>query len=385
VWDNFGKSYLDLLSGTWCNVLGYQHPQWTSAMNSHASHLTHTGARFASEELRHALSKLAEIMPAALSRAVFLNTGSEAVELALKMARAATGADCIVVIARSYYGATTYALTLSEVGRNARYLPVVGSVVRLPAPECRRCPMGLSWPCARFPCLDSLSRFIYENHKAIAAVLYEPILANGGVIIPPKGYGSRLRSLVSQSNGVLIAEEVTTGIGRTGRWFGFEHDAIVPDILVLGKALGAGYPVSAVVTTDAVEARCHGLLTHVQSHQNDPSSGRMAASVISIMQDEGLLQRAAQRGRHLLEGLQQIQSRHPEIVEVRGRGCMVGIELIPDRAHLGIEIAQRLMSAGFIVDYQPQNETFRLFPPYIITTEEIDSFLHAFDQALAAL
>ena len=383
VWDEAGKPYLDLLSGTWCNVLGYGHPRWVEAIQDQVSKLAHVGAPFPTEEVGEALSKLREILPSALNRAVFLNTGSEAVELALKMARAATGTAGIVVIEKGYYGATTYALTLSEAGHAAPYLPHLGDVHRQPAPTCWRCPAERSWPCGDFACLDSLRALADEGEKHIAAVIYEPVMAVGGVIVPPPGYGARLRDLAERCGALLIAEEVTTGIGRTGHWFGFEHDDIVPDILVIGKAIGGGLPVSAVVTTQEVETRCQGVLRHVQSHQNDPFSGRIAATVISILQEEHLVERAAERGAYLLEGLTKLPSRYPWIWDVRGKGLMLGVELEQDRIAEGTAASRRLLDAGFILDYQPHTATFRLFPPYVITNQEIDRFLMAFADALS--
>lgn len=383
VWDTAGQPYLDLLSGTWCNVLGYGHPRWVEAVQDQVSKLAHVGAPFPTTEVHEALLKLREILPPALNRAVFLNTGSEAVELGLKMARAATGADGIVVIERGYYGATTYALALSEAGRAAPYLPRLGGVHRLPTPTCRRCPAGRSWPCKDFACLDALRALADRGEGRIAAVLYEPVMGAGGVVVPPPGYETQLRDLATRLSALLIAEEVTTGLGRTGRWFGFEHDGIVPDILVIGKAIGAGLPVSAVVTTQEVETRCQGVLRHVQSHQNDPFSGRMATTVISILQEERLVEQAAERGAYLLEGLKELPSRCPWIWDVRGKGLMAGIELEQERAAEGTAAFRRLLEAGFIVDYQPPTATFRLFPPYVISTQEIDRFLAAFEDALS--
>lgn len=383
VWDAAGKPYLDLLSGTWCNVLGYGHPRWIEAVQHQASKLVHVGAPFQTEEVDKALSKLGEILPPALNRAVFLNTGSEAVELALKMARAATGADGIAVIEKNYYGATNYALALSEVGQSMPYLPQLGEVYRLPAPICRRCPAGRSWPCGDFACLDALQTLADERAGRIATLIYEPVMAGGGVIVPPPGYETHLRELTTRCGACLIAEEVTTGVGRTGRWFGFEHDGIVPDILVIGKIIGGGLPVSAVVTTEEVEARSRSTLIHVQSHQNDPFSGRIAATVISILQEERLVEQAAERGAYLLEGLKGLQSKHSSIWDVRGRGLMLGVELEQERASEGTAVCQRLLDAGFIVNYQPQTATLRLFPPYVISTPEIDRFLKAFNRALS--
>jgi 4-aminobutyrate aminotransferase-like enzyme len=382
VWDDSGNVYLDLLAGCWCTVLGHGHPRMTEVIREQSTRLTHAGPPFLSEPVHQAMAKLAGILPPDLARVVFLNTGSEAVELALKMSRAATGADGIVVVERSFYGDTTYALSLSEVGRDVRWLPQVGTVVRIPAPDCRNCPAGTAWPCGDFPCLRRLSELVEEKDRTVAAVLFEPVLANAGMIVPPIGYGARLRALAAQLGALFIAEEVTTGMGRTGRWFAFEHENIVPDILVLGKALGAGLPVAAVVTTAEVETRCGGTLSHMQSHQNDPFSGRIAATAISILEEEGLIERAAQLGDYLLAGLKELQRRHAHIVDVRGRGLMVGIELDP--ASDGAAIARQLLQAGFIVNYQPQNAAFRLFPPYIITTQEIDAFLDAFDGILSS-
>jgi 4-aminobutyrate aminotransferase-like enzyme len=380
VWDEADKPYLDLLSGTWCNVLGYGHPRWAEAIRTQVPKLTNVGASFSTPEIHKALSKLREILPPALNRAVFLNTGSEAVELALKMARAATGADGIVVIEQGYYGATTYALALSEAGRAVPYLPRLGGVHRLPAPTCRRCPVGRSWPCEDFACLEPLWALADEGEGRIAAVIYEPVMG-AGVVVPPPGYQAQLRDLATRCGALLIAEEVTTGMGRTGRWFGFQHDGIVPDILVIGKAIGAGLPVSAVVTTQEVETGCQPILRHVQSHQNDPFSGQIAATVITILQEEHLIEQAAERGACLLEGLKKLQPRYPWIWDVRGKGLMLGVELEQERAAEGMAVFQQLLDAGFIVDYKPQTATFRLLPPYVISTQEIDRFLAAFEDA----
>jgi 4-aminobutyrate aminotransferase-like enzyme len=387
VFDASRRAYLDLLSGTWCNVLGHGHPRLKEAVSTQVSTLTHVGAPFLTREIEEALGKLSEILPPALNRAVLLNTGSEAVELALKMARAATGAREVVVVERSYYGATICALSLSEAGRSATYLPSPGTFHRLPVPECARCPVGHTRPCAEgFPCLDkleALAEAVERGDRKVAAVLFEPVLANGGVIVPPNGYGGRLRALATRGGALLIAEEVTTGMGRTGRWFAFEHEGIVPDILVIGKAIGAGLPVAIVVTTEDVEARCQGVFTHVQSHQNDPLSGRVASTVISVIQEERLVERVAERGRYLLEGLSELRAQARSILEVRGRGLMIGIELRPEWSEKGPGMARRLLELGFIVNYQPHNRAFRLFPPYVISTSEIDAFLEAFRTVLA--
>lgn len=382
VWDDTGKAYVDLLSGTWCNALGYAHPRWVEAVRDQVGRLTHAGPPFHFTEVEDALAKLAEILPA-FEDAIFLSSGSEAVELALKVARAATGGDAIVVVERGYYGATTYALALSEAGRAAPYLPRLGAVERVPVPHCARCPAGTSWPCAGFPCLDGLERLVADGPR-VAAVLYEPVMG-AGIFAPPIGWGARLRELASRLGALLVAEEVTTGLGRTGRWFGFEHDGIVPDVVVIGKAIGGGLPISAVVTTAEVETRARDVLgRHVQSHQNDPLSGRVAATVISIFQEERLVEHAAERGGQLRDGLETLAAKLPCIREVRGRGAMLGVELRPPWSSRGAEVARTMLESGFILDYHAASSTFRLLPPFVITTAEIDRFLSAFGRALEA-
>jgi len=384
VWDTRGKRYLDLLSGTWCAVLGHAHPRWVSAVSAHASALAHTPSRFATPAIEAALAKLAEILPPALNRVVFLSSGSEAVELALKMARAASGRQTTVVAERAYYGATMHALALSEAGRTLRCLPAGGAVYRVPAPYCTHCPKGLQWPCdGNFPCLDGLAEVSEQPDADVAAVLYEPIIA-AGILVPPPGYGARLRALATRCRAVLIAEEVTTGMGRTGRWFGFEHEGILPDVLVIGKALGGGLPVSAVVTSDEFEASCYTHLgRHVQSHQNDPFSGGVAAAVIATLRDERLVDAAAALGERLMSGLRAIKDRVPAIREVRGRGAMIGVELEPASSGNGPPIVADLFDAGFIIDFHAASSTFRLFPPFVLTPGEADAFLQAFERVLA--
>jgi len=314
---------------------------------------------------------------------VFLNTGSEAVELALKMALAATGGDKLVVMERGYYGATTHALSLSEAGRDLNCLAPFGRIHRLPLPDCRQCPAGLSWRCDnQCLCLDSLANTVENGEQNIAAVLFEPIWG-AGVWVPPPGYVVRLRELATTSGAPLIAEEVTTGMGRTGRWFAFEHEDIVPDILVLGKAIGAGLPIAAVATTAEVEERCRTTIgVHIQSHQNDPFSGGIAATVISILQEKRLVEQAGERGDYLMASLCALQENGPWIRDVRGRGTMVGVELEPRWADRGTTMARQLLDAGFIVNYRPSDSVFRFFPPYVISNSEIDAFVTAFERVL---
>lgn len=384
VWDKDGKSYLDLQSGYWCNVLGYGNPSLIEPVKSQIDRLINVMSAFRTEEIDLALSELEKALPQTLNRAAFLNSGSEAVDLALKMARAATGRTGVVVNERGYYGATSYPFSLSWPGISASYLPDPGEVHRLPPPLCQSCEHGSRENCRDFKCLDGLQKLVDEENTNIAAIMYEPIFG-AGILVPPIGYGARLRMYADALGALLISEEVTTAPGKTGRWFAYQHDDIEPDILVLGKAVGAGFPVSVVVTTGDVEERCRDALRHVQSHQNDAFSGRVVATVLSIIREQGLVEQAAEKGVYFLDALKELAEDYPFIVDIRGRGLMFGVELGEEHAHLGTAIQDELFEKGYLMDYHAATKTFRFFPPYVITYEEIDSFIADLRETLACL
>ena len=384
VWDAEGNSYLDFQSGYWCSVLGYGNPDLIEPVKSQMDRLVNVMSAFRTEEVELALHELEKVLPPTLNRAAFLNSGSEAVDLALKMARAATERTGVVVNERGYYGATSYPFSLSWPGIEASYLPDPGEVYRLPPPLCQSYEHGSRENCTGFKCLDGLQRLVYEGNTNIAAVMYEPVFG-AGILVPPIGYGARLRGYADALGALLISEEVTTAPGKTGRWFAYQHDDVEPDILVLGKAVGAGFPVSVVVTTEEVEERCRDSLRHVQSHQNDAFSGRVVATVFSIIWKQGLVEQAAEKGMYFLDALKGLAEECSFIVDVRGRGLMFGVELGEDHAHLGAAIQDRLFERGYLMDYHASTNTFRFFPPYVITYEEIDSFIADLGETLAEL
>ncbi len=381
LWDEAGKRYLDLLAGTWCNVLGHGHPRFTRAIRTQIEKLIHTGSGVVTQEIQAASECLRTVLPAHLDRVTFLNTGSEAVELAIKIARIAAGRIEVVGFQYGYYGATNQTLALSEAGRGVPCLPGASRIPPIPAPTCFRCPVGESYPGCHFRCLREWRTNVEGMAPEAAAIIFEPVLAAGGVIVPPPGYLKTLAELARSWSCLVIAEEVTTGIGRTGCWFAFQHDGLSPNILVLGKALGNGLPVAAVVTTAQVEEACAGRLRHVQSHQNDPFSGAVATVVIDIIRQEGLVERARETGAYLLQGLRRLQSAHSEIGDVRGLGLMAALELKGEEAReRGIRIQRWLRDEGIIVDFQPHTATFRFFPPYVISRDQLDYALELLNE-----
>jgi 4-aminobutyrate aminotransferase-like enzyme len=382
LWDEGGKRYLDLWAGTWCNVLGHGHHRFTQPVQTQVKKLVHTGAGIVPNEIRDAADRLGALLPAHLDEVTFLSTGSEAVEFAIKAARIATNRSEVVSFREGYYGATGSALALSEAGRGADYLPESSKVPPIPAPSCYRCPLGRTYHECDFACLTEWSEEAGEHTASVAAIIFEPVQGRG-VIVPPPGYLTALAKLAKEWECLLIAEEVTTGLGRTGYWFGFQRESISPDILVLGKALGNGLPVAAVVTTTKVEEAFAGRSVHAQSHQNDPISGAIATAVIDTINDEGLVERAREMGAYLLEGLDRIRSAHAGIRDARGLGLMAALELEgPNADERGAKIHDQLMDRGVILNFSQPVASFRFYPPYVITKQQLDLSLDTLDSCL---
>jgi 2,2-dialkylglycine decarboxylase (pyruvate) len=376
LYDGNGRQYLDLLSGLWCCGLGHSHPRFVATLQGQLERLVHLNSSFGSQEIAAATELLSQVLPPYLDRVTWLNTGSEAVELALKVARLATDHDTVVVWERGYYGATNLAWALSGPADGGWCHP---PALQVSTPHCSRCPLKTTYPACDFLCLDEALASI----KQASAILYEPVLAVAGVIVPPPGYGKRLQEWARRVGALLILEEVSTGLGRTGRWFGFQHDDLEPDLLVLGKALGNGLPVAAVITTAEVEARCGDRLRHVQSHQNDPWSGAVAAAVIETMREERLVERCASRGTVFLDQLSSLADQWGVVTEARGLGLMAALEL--GNPELGAGLRAELLADGIITDYRESCQSLRFFPPYVVEEEELARTVDTIDRALRSL
>jgi len=383
VFDADGKQYLDLQSGYWCNILGYGNPEFVEPMQEQVNKLTNVMSAFRTEEIDEAIQLLSKILPGELNRASFLNSGSEAVDLALKIARAATGKTGVVVNERGYYGATAYTFALCGAGRDADYLPDPGELHVLPPPICESCtdntPDGCDWKC-----MENLQRMVDEGNENIATIIYEPIIG-AGIFVPAIGYGEQLRKYADALGALLISNEVTVSPAKSGKWFAHQHDNVVPDILILGKAIGGGFPVSVTITTTKVEDMCRGKLYHVQSHQNDALSGRAVATVVSSIMKNSYVKQCAEKGEYFLKCLRELKQAFPFIAEVRGRGLLLAIQLNEDYSDQGEDIQRDLVNKGFLMDFHKASSSFRFFPPFTITRKEIDCFTEAFHETLSEL
>jgi 2,2-dialkylglycine decarboxylase (pyruvate) len=321
-----------------------------------------------------------------------LSTGGESNEAALRMARTATGRFEIVAFDRSWHGVTGGASAATFNGARRGNGPPVPGVLMLPAPHPYRSPFatesGYDWRTELDWGFEMIDR---QSCGALAAAIVEPILSSGGVIVPPPGYLGALAEHCRRRGMLLILDEAQTGIGRTGARFAFEHEGVVPDILTLSKTLGAGLPLAATVTSDAIEQDCYdnGYLFYT-THAADPLPAAVGLKVLEILVRDRLEDRAREMGAYLEGQLRALAQRHEPIGDVRGRGLLLGVELVEDRrskapAHaLGAAVSRRAMELGASLNIgrKSHSSVFRIAPPLTVTREQIDTAVAILDQAL---
>ncbi|HSO29928.1 MAG TPA: aspartate aminotransferase family protein [Candidatus Sulfomarinibacteraceae bacterium] len=403
VWDRDGNRVLDFTSGQICSTIGHNHPRIVEAIRSACDRVLHLNSWMLSEEVVRLAARLAELLPAPLSKTIILNTGSEANEIAMRIAKLATGRFRVAGLDQSFHGLTAGAASVTwSVGRSG-YGPQLPGVSMIPAPYAYRCPVkrlvgdipgcdGCDRTCLErgFEAFDA-----GEGAGTLAATIAEPVLSAGGVIDPPPGYLARLAELTRARGGLLIVDEAQTGFGRLGTMFGFEGDGIVPDIVTVSKTLGGGLPIAATVISPELEQQIvdRGFV-HVTSHVSDPLPAAVGLAVLDVVVEERLPERAAAMGARLRAGLLELADRHPIIGEVRGRGLLLGVELVIDRAtrepadDLGALATDECLARGLsmnIVRHVGANSVWRIAPPLTVTEHEIDLALTIMDDSLRSV
>ncbi|MGE0698624.1 MAG: aspartate aminotransferase family protein [Hyphomicrobiaceae bacterium] len=388
-----GARLLDFASGQMSAILGHSHPEITAVIREQAGDLVHLYSQLLSRPVIDLAEALARIAPAGLERVLLLSTGGESNEAALRMAKTATGGYEVLALSRSWHGVSQGAGSATyNSGRRGHGPATPGSFV-LPAPTPYR------------PTFQSDGRYDWEAELDYgfdlydrqstgnpAAVIVETILSSGGVVVPPDGYLAALALRARKRGLMLVVDEAQTGLGRTGTLFDCEHDGVVPDLLTLSKTLGAGLPLSAVLTTAEIEVRCHeaGFLFYT-THVSDPLPAAVGLKVIEIILRDRLAERARTAGQRLRRGFEALQQRHEVIGDVRGRGLLMGIELVTDRHRkapdpgLAQRIADRCLQLGLATSLVTGGwGVFRIAPPITISDAEIDLGLSIFADALEA-
>jgi 2,2-dialkylglycine decarboxylase (pyruvate) len=391
LWDVDGQRYLDFESGQFCMSTGHSHPKVTQAISDQADKLMNIGNRFTNRPRILLAERLAELVPDPLGVSLFCSTGSEANELALRIAKLVTGRFEIIALARGYHGRTSTSYAASSSARHMRRGagPQPSGILFADPPYPFRCPFACG-SCDLRCWRHSVELTDRAGSGSPAAVITEFVLGAGGIIPVPPQWARAVRQFCDERGALLIADEALTGLGRTGRWFAFEHAGVIPDIVVMSKALGGGVPTAAVITTRAIADTAIGR-GYVQSasHQGDAFQCAVALAQLTVMEQEGLLRNAQGMGQRLAAGLARLASAHRIIGEVRGIGLIAGLEIVDGHAEapdLAGAVSTACMAAGLIVGgLRPgirEGNTLRLAPPLTVTAAEIDEALSVLDTAI---
>lgn len=390
--DADGRRILDLAAGQFCSILGHNHRGFIGRLHQQLEVLLHLGDQYVSPGILRAATRLASITPGNLNKVIFLSTGSEANECAMRMAKAATGRTGMLGFTRGYYGISLATRNLSSISDGkVDFEPVPVGQHKILTPICNRCPIGLQYPTCGSACLDISLDIIPQHLENIAAVIVEPVLSAGGMIFPPTDYLQKLAALTRSLGALFIVDEAQTGFGRCGRWFDIENHELEPDILVLSKTAGNGYPAAAVVVSEAVAAKLEFQgFSHLSSHQNDPLAAAAVHAVIDILEEDNLIEHSRSMGLYFMDQLQSLQKRHSVVADVRGRGLMIGLELLGqsksgDNGNIAFELALLCERKGLHVTFSYFEPVIRFIPPLVISAEEINSAIGILDEALSAL
>ncbi|MEM6489010.1 MAG: aspartate aminotransferase family protein [Pseudomonadota bacterium] len=389
LWDASGRQVLDFTSGQMSAILGHCHPAIVATVREGIGTLDHLFSGMLSEPVLDLAEALTALAPPGLDRVMLLTTGAETNEAALKMARLATGGYEVVGFAQSWHGMTggAAAATYSHGRRGYGPLGVGGMAIMGPNPY--RSVFGADWRAELNYGFDMVDR---QSTGALAAFIAEPILSSGGILPLPDGYLAALKAHCDRRGMMLVLDEAQTGLGRTGDTFAFQQGGVVPDILTLSKTLGAGLPLAAVLTSAEIEARCHerGFLFYT-THVSDPLPAAVGRTVLEVLARERLAERAVVAGARLRAGLETLMAEFACIGDVRGRGLMLGLEIVQDRDSrapddaLGAAITRRCLALGLcmnIVNLPGMGGVFRIAPPLTVSDAEIDEALTILRQAI---
>ena len=349
VWDSDGKEYLDFVAGIAVNNVGHCHPRVVEAMCQQASRLIHTSNLYYTENqvlLAEELKKLT-----GMKRAYFCNSGAESVEAALKLTRRATGKSKVIAAERAFHGRTLGALGLT-------YKPIYREPFQ-PLSE------------AKFIPYNDVEALKSAVTRETAAVILEPVQGEAGVYVPDADYLKAARQICDDTGAKLIFDEVQTGFGRTGKWFGKDHSGVQPDIITLAKAIGGGLPMGVMLAGESVsEAFQKG--DHGSTFAGGPLISAAALATIEVIKEEKLVQRSEELGRYLRTALEKLEPR-----EIRGQGLMVGLDLDADCKML----VEKALQKGVLINNTGEH-TLRLIPPLVVTTEEIDRVVSVIGELL---
>jgi len=389
LYDENGNAYLDFTTGIGVTNTGHCHPHVVEAIRRQAGLLIHGQANIVwHPPLIQLVEELQSIVPPHIDGFFFSNSGAEAVEGALKLARMATGRTNVIVFQGSFHGRTvgTMSLTTSKTIYRAGYQPLMPGVFVAPYPYAYR--YGWEEEETSQWCLDEL-RYLLLSQTApqeTAAILVEPVLGEGGYVVPPPSFMQGLRQISSEHEILLIVDEIQSGFGRTGRWFAHEHFDISPDVLVIAKGLASGLPLSGVLAPiSLMEKWTPG--SHGGTYGGNAIAAAAAVATIQTIRAENLVENALTRGLQLIKSLRRLQVQYPIIGDVRGVGLMIGVEFRDADGNPDNSTAKAVQKTCFderllLLTCGPWDNTIRWIPPLIVTEEQVEVGLQIFERAL---
>ncbi len=388
VWDVDGNKFLDFTAGIGVCSTGHCHPEVVKAIKEQVERLIHMSGAIIYYPVQVQLAeKLVEIIPGGMNYKVFFsNSGTEAVEGALKLARYYTKRNYTIAFLGSFHGRTFGALSLtgSKAIQKKGFGSLLSNIIHVPFGYCYRCTFNLEYPKCNFTCIEYIENEVFKKIAPaddIAAIFVEPIQGESGVVIPPSGYFQKLRELCDKYQILLVADEVQSGMGRTGKMFAIEHWQTMADIYCIGKGIASGLPLGAFVAKSSIMSWQPG--THASTFGGNPVSCAAALTTIKLL-EESLIENAERIGKIMLERLKELQRRYEVIGDVRGRGLMIGIELVDSKKKPLTEkrngIIQKAFQKGLLIMGAGES-VIRFLPSLILNEEEVNTGLDIFEQA----
>ena len=389
--DEDGQEYIDFIAGITIGSVGHCHPHYVEALKRQVEKLTF--GSFTTETRTRLLEMLASLTPEGLTRIQMFSGGAEAVEAALRLAKAATGKREVIGFWGGFHGKTGGVLGLLGSDFKHHLGPFLPGQYLTPYADCYRCPLRLTYPDCGIACADYVRDVIrHQTGGEIAAIIVEPVQGTAGNIVPPEGFLRAIQQIAKEAGALLLCDEMITGIGRTGSMWGSDHDQVVPDIMTVGKGVGGGFPLSAVVSTEELTSKkpWSNPSASSSSYGGNPLAAAAGLASLEIILKENLVKNADRVGAVMLKRLEALKEKHRVVGEVRGRGLLLGIELVKDRRTkepLGKDVTQALyqecLRRGLAA--MTYSATVRINPPLMISEETALAGLAILDEALEAV
>ncbi len=385
VYDAEGVQYLDFFGGILTTMLGHSHPEVNKRVREQISSLQHTSTLYQTVPVVELAEKMAQITPGALKKSFFTNSGTEADETAVMMAKKHTGCEDVIALRHAYSGRSSLAMSLTGHSNWKQPGSNIPGVKHAMSPYCYRCPMHLKYPDCDMACARDIEELILTTTSGkIACFLAEPIQGVGGFITPPPEYFKVAVDIIHKYGGLFICDEVQTGFGRTGgKMFGIEHWGVQPEIMTFAKGFANGFPIGGTITTDEIAASMTGL--SISTFGGNPVSCTAALATVEVVEKKFLVENVAEVGAYFFDRLYELQEKYPFIGDVRGKGLMIGIEIVKDNkqpdAETVLKIFELTKEKRFLIGKGGlYGNVLRIAPPLNITKGDVDEGVEILDE-----